>query len=250
MSTQAHGWRGPLLLIIGLFAGWQGLYMLAGDMALRSPLQTFDLTWKLVTLSQHRPHIEETMRAFALAILFAVSIGLATGLVFGFSKIAGDVFEPILVALYSIPKLTLYPILLLTFGLGMSAKVAFGAIHGIIPIALFTINAIRGIRPILLKTGRVLNYSAFEMARRILIPAALPEIFTGIRIGFALTLIGTLLGEMFASQKGLGNLLMRAIGLHNVDLIMSITFLLTVVAAVATGLLLAIDRRLRARMAA
>ena len=131
----------------------------------------------------------------------------------------------------------------------MSAKVAFGAIHGIIPIALFTINAIRGIRPILIKTGRVLNYSPLEMAWKVLIPAALPEIFTGIRIGFALTLIGTLLGEMFASQKGLGNLLMRAIGLHNVDLIMSITFLLTLVAAVATGVLLAIDRRFRAKVA-
>ena len=62
-----------------------------------------------------------------------------------------------LVALYSIPKITLYPILLLAFGLGMSAKVAFGAIHGIIPIALFTLNAVRNIKPILLKTGRVLK---------------------------------------------------------------------------------------------
>ena len=58
-----------------------------------------------------------------------------------------------LVALYSIPKITLYPILLLAFGLGMSAKVAFGAIHGIIPVALFTLNAVRNIKPILLKTG-------------------------------------------------------------------------------------------------
>ena len=57
-----------------------------------------------------------------------------------------------LVAIYSIPKMTLYPILLLMFGLGMSAKIAFGAIHGIIPIALFTINAVRNVRPILIKT--------------------------------------------------------------------------------------------------
>ena len=58
-----------------------------------------------------------------------------------------------LVALYSIPKITLYPILLLAFGLGMPAKIAFGAIHGIIPIALFTLNAVRNIKPVLLKTG-------------------------------------------------------------------------------------------------
>jgi hypothetical protein len=103
--------------------------------------------------------------------------------------------------------------------------------------------------PILIKTGRMLNYSPVEMAWHILIPAALPEIFTGIRVGFALTLIGTLLGEMFASQRGLGNVLMRAIGLHNVDLIMAITFMLTAVTAVASGLLLLIDAKLRRRAA-
>ena len=102
--AQPRGWRGPLLLIVGLIVGWQGLYMLAGDMALRSPLQTINLTWQLVTQPQHRPHIEETMQAFVLAVFFAISIGLATGLVFGFSKFAGDIFEPILVALYSIPN--------------------------------------------------------------------------------------------------------------------------------------------------
>ena len=55
-----------------------------------------------------------------------------------------------------------------------------------------------------------------RIASRVLLPAAIPEIFTGIRIGFSLTLIGTLLGEMFASQRGLGYLLIQAIGLHNV----------------------------------
>ena len=105
----------------------------------------------------------------------------------------------------------------------------------------------RNIRPILIKTGRVLNYTPWEMMWRILIPAALPEIFTGIRIGFSLTLIGTILGEMFASQRGLGRLLMQAIGLHNIDTIMAITFLVTVFAAIFSGTLLTIDRRLQRR---
>jgi NitT/TauT family transport system permease protein len=82
------------------------------------------------------------------------------------------------------------------------------------------------------------------MVRSILFPAALPEIFTGLRVGFSLTLIGTLLGEMFAAQRGLGYLLMSAIGLHNVDLIMAVTLLLVVFAATVSTILLAIDRRL------
>ena len=132
------------------------------------------------------------------------------------------------------------------FGEGF-AKVAFGAIHGIIPIALFTLNAVRGIRPILLKTARVLKLDHATMVRSILFPAAVPEIFTGLRMGFSLTLIGTVLGEMFAAQHGLGYLLMNAIGLYNVDVIMSVTFLLVVFAAGVNAVLLAIDRRLHVR---
>jgi NitT/TauT family transport system permease protein len=109
---------------------------------------------------------------------------------------------------------------------------------------LFTLNAVRNIKPILIKTGRVFKLNPAVMVRAILFPAAVPEIFTGIRVGFSLTLIGTVLGEMFAAQHGLGYLLMNAISLYNIDLIMSVTFLLVVFAASVNGLLLAIDRRL------
>ena len=82
------------------------------------------------------------------------------------------------------------------------------------------------------------------MVRHDPVPAALPEIFTGLRVGFSLTLIGTLLGEMFASQRGLGYLLMNAIGLHNVELIMAVTLMLVVFAVLVNAALLALERRL------
>jgi NitT/TauT family transport system permease protein len=104
------------------------------------------------------------------------------------------------------------------------------------------------VRPILIKTGRVHRLTAVEMVWRVLFPAALPEIFTGLRVGFSLTLIGTLLGEMFAAQRGLGYLLMTAIGLHNVELIMAVTVILFVLAGAASSVLLAVDHRLHARV--
>lgn len=243
-----QSWRGPILMVVGLLIFWQVLYWIIGEVALRSPVATIRYTFVLLARESFWPHLFESARAFAVAIAIAVSLGMATGLALGFSRMAGQVFEPMLVALYSIPKVTLYPILLLTFGLGISAKIAFGALHGFIPIALFTINAVRNVRPILIKAGRTLNYNTGEMVWQILIPAALPEIFSGIRIGLSLTLIGTLLGEMFASQRGLGYMLMNAIGLHNVDLIMSITFILIVFAAIVSSVLLVIDRRLHRRI--
>jgi NitT/TauT family transport system permease protein len=247
VKKTLNSWRGAIILISVLLVAWQALYSVAGEMAMRSPLQTLRFTAMFLANERYWPDLVETALACTMAVAISVGVGLTTGLVLGAGKVAGQIFEPMLVTVYSIPKLTLYPILLLLFGLGMSAKVAFGAIHGIIPIALFTLNAVRNIKPVLVKSGRVMQFSHAEMATKILIPAALPEIVTGIRIGFSLTLIGTLYGEMFASQRGLGNLLMRAIGLHNVDIIMAIALIVTVVAALGSSVLLALDRRLRAR---
>lgn len=244
MSGEAPAWRGPLLLVVGLASVWQVLYLMAGEIALRSPLDTVRDTARLLGDPRFWPHLQETMLAFGLALLIAIAAGLLVGITLGVHRFARDVAEPMLVAIYSIPKVTLYPILLLAFGLGLSAKVAFGVIHGVIPIALFTMNAVRTIRPVLLKTGRVLRLSPAATMWRILVPAALPEIFTGLRIGFALTMIGTLLGEMFASQRGLGYLLMNAIGLHHVDVIMSITLLVMVFAVTVSLLLIHLDRRM------
>ncbi len=236
------------MLIAALVAIWQGLYLWVGDVALASPLATLRYTARLVTGETFAMHLFDTMNAFAIAYALSVVMGLLVGFWLGFDRLSGDTLEPMIVALYAIPKLTLYPILLLAFGLGVSAKVAFGVLHGVIPIILFTLAAVRNTRPILIKTGHVLKLSRSQMVRWILFPAAIPEIFTGLRVGFALTLIGSLLAEMFASQRGLGYLLMTGIGLHNVELIMSVTLIIIVFAAAVSSLLLHIDLRLHRRV--
>ena len=239
--------RNALVLITGLLLLWQGLYWWAGDVALASPLATLSYTAKLIASESFGMHLFDTLRAFGIAYALSVVIGLAVGFWLGFDRLSGDTLEPMIVALYAIPKLTLYPILLLAFGLTLSAKVAFGVLHGVIPIILFTLAAVHNTKPILIKTGRVLKLTRFQMVRWILFPAAIPEIFTGLRVGFALTLIGSLLAEMFASQRGLGYLLMNGIGLHNVELIMAVTLIIVVFAASVSTLLLYVDHRLHRR---
>ena len=153
-----------------------------------------------------------------------------------------------LVAFYSIPKITLYPIILLAFGLGLPAKIAFGTIHGVVPVAIFTLArcaiSIRSCS----RPRACCGCRLWKVVASVLLPAALPEIFTGIRLGFSLTLIGTLLGEMFGSQRGLGYLLMTAIGLQNVQLIMAVTLLIVLFAASVSTLLIVIDHRLHRRL--
>ena len=239
--------RNALVLIVALVAIWQALYWWVGDIALASPLATVRYTATLIASDSFGAHLFDTLRAFAIAYAVSVVLGLAIGFWLGFDRLSSDTLEPMIVSLYAIPKLTLYPILLLAFGLGLSAKVAFGVLHGVIPIILFTLAAVQNTKPILIKTGRVLKLSRWQMVSWILFPAAIPEIFTGLRVGFALTLIGSLLAEMFASQRGLGYLLMNGIGLHNVELIMSVTLIIVTFAAAVSSLLLHVDRRLHRR---
>jgi NitT/TauT family transport system permease protein len=247
----AKSWQAAingLILIAALLAAWQVLFEIAGSQAMTSPFETFGYLAHLLATEAFWGHLEETSRAFVFALLIAVLSGLAIGFLLGAHRFSSEVFEPILVAFYSIPKITLYPIILLAFGLGLPAKIAFGAIHGVVPVAIFTMGAVRNLNPILLKTARVLRLSPRKIVGSVLLPAALPEIFTGIRVGFALTLIGTLLGEMFGSQRGLGYLLMTAIGLQNIQLIMAVTLLIVLFAASVSILLIVIDHRLHRRV--
>ncbi|HYT96664.1 MAG TPA: ABC transporter permease subunit [Casimicrobiaceae bacterium] len=240
-------WRDPLLLIVVLLLLWQALYFFAGDIALSSPLATFRRLGQMLSDPRFVPHVLETLSAFLQAFVLAVLLGLAIGIALGAHPLTGEVAEPILVALYSIPKVTLYPIILLIFGIGMPAKVAFGTIQGVVPVALFTMNAIRNVNPVFNRTARVHNLSPIARIRDVLVPATLPEVVTGIRVGFSLALIGTLLGEMFGAQRGLGFLLMQAMSLHNMPNIMAVTLMLVIFAAIVNTALLGIDRRLRRR---
>jgi NitT/TauT family transport system permease protein len=233
-----------LLLVAALAALWQLLYLAVGDLALTSPWRTVVAAATLLRSPDFWPHLTETGVALLQGYVIAVAVGLPVGLLLGAHRLLGDVAEPMLVALYAIPKITLYPVILLLFGIGMPAKVAFGAIHGVVPIVLFSVNAVRTLDPIYLRTARVLRLTPLAVARTILVPAAVPEIFTGLRVGFALTLVGTLMGEMFGSQRGLGYLLMQAMGVHNMQTILSVTLLLVAFAVTVSVVLLRLDRRL------
>jgi NitT/TauT family transport system permease protein len=245
MSIKAFPGATSLLLIVILLLLWQGLYMLVGADALAPPGQTAVWLVQQVQTPEFWGNVWATGSAFLVALAIAVVGGLALGLATGLNQTASEVAEPLLLAGNSIPKIALYPVVLLVFGIGMSAKVAFGAMHGVIPVAIFTMNACRTIPPVLIKTAAVLRLGRWDRIRSILLPAALPEIVTGVRLGFSLTMIGTILGEMFGSQSGLGYLLMNAIGLQNTQAIMGVTVLLVAFAATVSSVLLAYERKLR-----
>jgi NitT/TauT family transport system permease protein len=230
-------------IVATILAIWLGLYGYAGDVAITSPWRTFVFAAELFSRASFWNHVAATMVAFAMALAISAVAGVGLGLTLGMRRFAGEVAEPILSSFYTIPKVTLYPVMLLIFGLGLSAKVAFGVIHGMIPVMLFTIGAVKNIQPVLLRTARVLRLSPTQTALTVLTPAVAPEIITGLRVGFALTLLGVLIGEMFASQRGLGFLIVNGIEIHDVRMMTTVTLLVVVFAVSANSLMLALDRR-------
>jgi NitT/TauT family transport system permease protein len=187
-------------------------------------------------------NVAETGQAFAMALIISIVGGIGLGTLLGLNRTSGVVSEPILIALYSLPKVTLYPLVLLCFGLGISAKVAFGAMHGLIPVALFTMKAIMQLKPVYLRTAQALRLTPSQVATTIALPAVLPEVMAGARLGFSLSLLGVLIGEMFASKRGLGFMINSAMGLGDIATIMAVAVFLSIFAITANALLLLIDR--------
>jgi NitT/TauT family transport system permease protein len=231
-----------LILFLALLIVWQGLSAIAGQTTLTSPAATFAQLGEMMRTEQFWGHVAETGRAFAMAVAISLLGGVGLGTLLGLNRTTGVVAEPILIALYSLPKVTLYPVVLLCFGLGISAKVAFGAMHGLIPVTIFTMKAIMQIKPVYLRTARVLRLSPSQVAVTIALPAVLPEVLAGARLGFSLSLLGVLIGEMFASKRGLGFLIISATGLGDIATIMAVAVFLSIFAVAANALLLLIDR--------
>lgn len=233
-----------LVLLAALLILWHIVYLIVGADVVPSPFSTILRAVALVQTENFWKDAANTGRAFGLACVIAIIGGGMIGSILGFSRFATEVADPIVGTIYSIPKITLYPIILLAFGLSLSAKVAFGVIHGIFPVIISTMSALTNVAAIHRRTARVLRMSRLATIRTILAPAALPEIFSGIRIGVAVTLLGTLLAELFASSSGVGFALIRAMELHNVVDIFALALLIFLFAAVINGSLHFVERKI------
>jgi NitT/TauT family transport system permease protein len=234
-----------LLLAVGFLVCWQVLYWVVGEDVVSAPSSTIARAIALLRTQNFWHDAMSTGVAFAYASVIGVAGGMIVGLLLGLNRFAGDVADPILGTVYSIPKITLYPIILLIFGLSLAAKVAFGVIHGIFPVAIFTMNAVRNVAPVHRRTAKALRLTPFATIVTVLAPAVVPEILSGVRIGIAVTLLGILIAELFASSSGIGFALIRATDVHNVVDIFALTLLLFLFAVAINALLHMGERRAR-----
>jgi NitT/TauT family transport system permease protein len=237
----------PILMIVLALLLWQAVGSWTEGVAITGPLTTFAYTAELLTTARFWDNAVATASAFAIAFGLSALFGLLLGLVLGLRRFAGDVVEPVLAGFYTIPKVTLYPVVLLVFGLGMGAKIAFGVMHGLVPVTLFTMAAIKTLPAVLPRAARAMQLSPAQTMRWVLVPACLPQIVAGLRLGFSLSLLGVLIGEMFSSQRGLGFLLVSGLAQHNVKLSTAIVLLIVIFAIGSNTAMLRLSRRIGPR---
>ena len=222
-----------VLLVLGL---WNFLSLSYGSDAVAAPMATWQRLVMLISTGFIGPHLNFTLSSWIVSVLLAGVVGLSIGLLLGLHRASGLVFEPLIIAVSSLPKVTLYPMVLLICGLGQSSKIAFGFIHGVLPIMLFTLGAAREIPLHYVKTARTLGLNRVATLGRVMLPAMASGIVSGMRLGASLALLGVIIGEMFGAQQGLGFLLMNAIDINDTAQMAAVALILIFLALALNAL--------------
>lgn len=233
-------------------------------------LAAFVLAWKaLVTITGYPPFIlpapeivlarfvtawtDGTIPPHALRTLSEVALGFTVGagsaLVVGYAlarlPLAERLLSPYLVAAQATPILALAPLLALWFGPGLTAKIVICALIVFFPVAISTMVGVRAVDSRLLELARSLRATRWQIVRTLEIPAALPAIFGGLRVGVTLAVVGAIVGEWSGADRGLGLLVNLARGsLFDIPLLFATLLTIALMGIVLYALVVLVERTL------
>jgi NitT/TauT family transport system permease protein len=167
----------------------------------------------------------------ALELLVGLSVAIVLGLVvslgMGTDGIAHEVVSPFFTIGNTVPKIVILPAFLMLFGIGFLSKAAFGALHGVFPIAVIVSSGVRRvIASEQVRAATALNASKRQIVFHVLLPSVLPYLVTALRLSVSLTLLGVVLAEMYLAKAGLGFMIMRWYGEFQVPKMLSAVILI------------------------
>lgn len=218
-----------------LLVCWEIVALLVGSETVSPPAETVDTAIDGFSDGWLSDALVHTLYATALATAIAAAAGLWLGFMLGMSAYWRQVFEGPLFWIYAIPKVTLFPVFLLFVGLNIKTEIVFGAFHGVFPLILFLMSAIRSIPGVYMKVRRVYRLGRWKTFTRIIVPDTLPALVTGLRYCFSLSFLGVILAEMFAAKAGAGYMLIQGINLHRVSWIFAVALVLVIVALIVNA---------------
>jgi len=193
------------------------------------------LLWKNLAASLQRVAI-----GFSVALGAAIVLATAVGL----SRPLERALDPTLQAIRSIPSLAWVPLLLLWLGIGETPKITLIAIGAFFPIYVNLVSGIHNVDRKLVEVGNVLGLGRFDLARRIVLPAALPSLLVGARIGLTQAWLFLVAAELIASTRGLGFMLTEGQQIARTDEILTAILLLALCGKFSESIMRAIEARL------
>ena len=146
----------------------------------------------------------DTLAKTAVAYVLSVVLGVGGGLVIGSMRTVRQVVNPYVIALYGIPKILELPWIVLFLGFGTAPAIVYGTIHGLFPILVLVAGGVRDVDRTLITVARSLGASTWQLYWKVILPAIVPTVVAGMRLGIVFCLLGVLIVEMFAGVRGMG----------------------------------------------
>ncbi len=153
-------------------------------------------------------HLWVSTQEFLIGMSLGIAVGVIVGVLLGFYRLAGQMMDPVIMALNTSPRTALLPILILWVGVGMGSKIAIVFLGVVLPVIVNTMVGIRTTDPFLVNIAKSFGAKEFHLLFRIMLPSATGAILTGIRLGYGRGLLGVIVGEMYVSTVGIGNQIM------------------------------------------
>ena len=148
--------------------------------------------------------LADTLAKTLVAYAVAVVLGVGAGIALGSARTLARVLNPFVVALYGIPKILVLPWIVLLLGFGTAPAVVYGAIHAFFPVLVLVIGGVRDVDRTLLTVARAFGARPWQLYVKLILPAVVPSILAGMRLGIVFSLLGVLIVEMFAGVRGMG----------------------------------------------
>ena len=175
---------------------------------------------------------------YGVSALSGVVLGILIG---GFARL-GRVLDPFINALNSTPRVAFIPIIIVWFGLDSEAKIIVVWLSAVIPIIINTASGIEGADEDLVEMARAAGANRWQQFHRVLVPCAVPVILTGLRVGAALAILGTVVSELYTAEAGLGGLLIESSNHFEMAKYFAVVFVLMVIGVAVAAVLRAVER--------
>lgn len=188
-------------------------------------------------------HLLVTLQELISGYLLGSALGLVVGLVFARSPLITRVLEPYILAGYSIPKIALAPLFVMFLGIGIVSKIAIVTTGVFFMLFFNTFAGVVGVNEEYINIARIMGASRWRVFQRVIVPSALPAIFTGFKMGIPFAMIGAIVGEFIAATKGIGYVIIHATSLFDPSTLFTAIFFLVLVTWVLGQIISFIESR-------